>query len=227
MKCPAFSRFAGIASQTLTHLAAKSGKTPFIVNAWSDAQGIVLGEVKVDDNSNEITAMPLLEKVLEANKGPFRKSKTVVEKHHGRIEKRTCYQTDYIGWFQDKDGWVGLRSVIMVVSERTARASPFPSVCKFAHLHICTLGEEAFRPLNIRQPKTVLRGKIASPTFKEEKTPGLPEFSLFSVSFASAFPLHQSWASSIVLPSIFGGGCGGRRRPSCERTSATSFLGSP
>ena len=152
----------------------RDGKTPFIVNAWSDAQGIVLGEVKVDDKSNEITAMPkllelldlegcivtidamgcqkkivrkifverkaqyvvalkdnqktfheemrlLFEKELEANKGLFRKSKTVVEKHHGRIEKRTCYQTDYIGWFQDKDEWVGLRSVIMVVSERTAR----------------------------------------------------------------------------------------------------------
>ena len=56
---------------------------------------------------------------------------------------------------------------------------------------------------------------------KREKTPALPEFSLFSVSFASVFPLHQSSPSSIVLPSIFGRGCGGRRRPSCERTSAT------
>lgn len=152
----------------------RGGKTPFIVNAWSDSQGIVLGEVKVDDKSNEITAMPkllelldlegcivtvdamgcqkkivrkifverkaqyvvalkdnqktfheemrmLFEKELETSGGLFKKSKTVVEKHHGRIEKRTCYQTDYIGWFQDRDEWVGLRSVIMIVSERTAR----------------------------------------------------------------------------------------------------------
>ena len=152
----------------------RGGKTPFIVNAWSDAQGIVLGEVKVDDKSNEITAMPkllglldlegcvvtidamgcqkkivrnifvekkghyvvalkdnqktfheemrmLFEKELAANGGLFKKSKTVVEKHHGRIEKRTCYQTDCIGWFQDKDEWVGLRSAVMIVSERTAR----------------------------------------------------------------------------------------------------------
>ena len=151
----------------------RGGRTPFIVNAWSDAQGIVLGEVKVDDKSNEITAMPkllelldlegcivtidamgcqkkivrkvfaerkahyvvalkdnqktfhdemllLFEKELETGRGPFRRSETVVEKHHGRIEKRTCYQTDYIGWFQDRDEWVGLRSVIMIVSERTA-----------------------------------------------------------------------------------------------------------
>lgn len=151
----------------------RGGRTPFIVNAWSDAQGIVLGEVKVDDKSNEITAMPkllelldlegcivtidamgcqkkivrkvfaerkahyvvalkdnqktfhdemllLFEKELETGRGLFRRSETVVEKHHGRIEKRTCYQTDYIGWFQDRDEWVGLRSVIMIVSERTA-----------------------------------------------------------------------------------------------------------
>lgn len=150
------------------------GKTPFIVNAWADAGGIVLGETQVDEKSNEITAVPkllelldlegcivtidamgcqkkivrktfiekkahyvialkdnqrtfheemllLFEKELSAGKDLFKTSKTVVEKHHGRIEKRTCYQTDYIGWFQDKNDWVGLKSVIMIVSERTVR----------------------------------------------------------------------------------------------------------
>ena len=33
---------------------------PFIVNAWSSANGLVLGQVKVDDKSNEITAVPEL-----------------------------------------------------------------------------------------------------------------------------------------------------------------------
>ena len=33
-------------------------KTPFIVNAWSDVNGLVLGCVKVDEKSNEITAIP-------------------------------------------------------------------------------------------------------------------------------------------------------------------------
>lgn len=69
---------------------------------------------------HEEMRMPF-EKELAANSGLFKKSKTVVGKHHGRIEKRTYCQTDYIGWFQDKDEWVGLRSVIMIVSERTTR----------------------------------------------------------------------------------------------------------
>jgi len=33
---------------------------PFIVNAWSSANGLVLGQVKVDEKSNEITAVPEL-----------------------------------------------------------------------------------------------------------------------------------------------------------------------
>jgi len=151
---------------------SRGGKTPFIVNAWADAGGIVLGEMRVDEKSNEITAMPkllklldlrgcivtidamgcqkrivaqifvekkahyvialkdnqktfhqemllLFEKELKAGSRLFGKSATVTEKSHGRIERRTCYQTNYIGWFQDKDEWVGLQSVIMVVSERT------------------------------------------------------------------------------------------------------------
>ena len=153
----------------------RGGKTPFIVNAWADAHGIVLGEVKVEDKSNEITAVPKLLDLLDLegcivtidamgcqkkiaakifvekkahyilalkdnqktfheemrllfenemdgiNKHLFKKSRTVIEKHHGRIEKRTCYQTDYIGWFQDAKEWIGLKSVIMIVAERTVR----------------------------------------------------------------------------------------------------------
>ena len=53
-------------------------------------------------------------------------------------------------------------------------------------------------------------GPLTRLSKKREKTPAMPEFSLFSVGYDSGFPLHQSCASSIVLPSIFGGGCGGR-----------------
>ena len=45
----------------------------------------------------------------------FKKAKTV-DKGHGRVETRTCWQTDDIGWFEDKDKWAGLRSVCMVES---------------------------------------------------------------------------------------------------------------
>lgn len=152
----------------------RGGKTPYIVNAWADADGIVLGEVKVDEKSNEITAIPeilrllglegcivtidaagcqknimrqvvrdcradavlalkdnqktfheemllLFEKELVASPHLFAKYDAPAEKNSGRIEKRTCWQTDYIGWFEDIDEWYGLRSVIMVEAERRAR----------------------------------------------------------------------------------------------------------
>lgn len=148
------------------------GKTPFIVNAWADAHGLVLGEVKTDEKSNEITAIPQLLRLLDLEgcivtidaagcqkkivrhvyeksradyitslkgnqKGMhdemlalfegcltshpewFRKSETHVEKNSGRIEKRICWQTDYIDWFEDGAKWAGLRSVAMVVATRT------------------------------------------------------------------------------------------------------------
>lgn len=36
---------------------------------------------------------------------------TNVDKQSGRVEERTFYQTDDIGWFADKADWAGLRSV--------------------------------------------------------------------------------------------------------------------
>lgn len=152
----------------------RGGKTPYIVNAWADADGIVLGEVKVDEKSNEITAIPeilrlldlegcivtidaagcqkkimrqvvrdckadavlalkdnqktfheemllLFEKELESSPRLFAKFEAPAEKNSGRVERRTCWQTDYIGWFEDMGKWDGLRSVIMVEAERSAR----------------------------------------------------------------------------------------------------------
>ena len=40
-----------------------------------------------------------------------------MDKGHGRIETRTCWQTDDIDWFADKAKWAGLKSVCMVTSE--------------------------------------------------------------------------------------------------------------
>ena len=38
---------------------------PYIVNAWASENGLVLGQVKVKDKSNKITAIPELLRVLE------------------------------------------------------------------------------------------------------------------------------------------------------------------
>ena len=163
-----------IDGKALRRCMNRGGKTPYIVNAWADADGIVLGEVKVDEKSNEITAIPeilrllglegcivtidaagcpknimrqvvrdcradavlalkdnqktfheemllLFEKELVASPHLFAKYEAPAEKNSGRIEKRTCWQTDYIGWFENIDEWYGLRSVIMVEAERGAR----------------------------------------------------------------------------------------------------------
>jgi predicted transposase YbfD/YdcC len=160
----------------------KTESPRYVVSAWAESNNLVLGQLKVDEKSNEITAVPELLRVLElagcivtvdamgcqkkiakeiieadadyvlALKGNQEKvheevksfldgsleeqkkqrpkgalvpkevlalkSFETVEKDHGRIEKRTYYQSDYLDWFADKDKWEGLRSVGMVQSTR-------------------------------------------------------------------------------------------------------------
>jgi predicted transposase YbfD/YdcC len=46
--------------------ACNKGKTiPYVVSAWASTSGLTLGQVKVDEKSNEITAIPKLLRVLE------------------------------------------------------------------------------------------------------------------------------------------------------------------
>ena len=47
----------------------------------------------------------LFEKALVASPHLFAKYEAPAEKNSGRIEKRTCWQTDYIGWFENIDEW--------------------------------------------------------------------------------------------------------------------------
>lgn len=47
------------------HTTGKEGFKLWMVSAWSAANGISLGQVKVDDKSNEITAVPLLIHALD------------------------------------------------------------------------------------------------------------------------------------------------------------------
>lgn len=163
-----------IDGKALRRCRKRGGRTPYIVNAWADADGIVLGEVKTDEKSNEITAIPellklldldgcivtidaagcqktimrqivrdckadavlalkdnqktlhdemllLFEKELTASPHHFVKYEAPAEKNSGRIEKRTCWQTDCVRWFENIDEWYGLKSVIMVEAERTVR----------------------------------------------------------------------------------------------------------
>lgn len=62
--------------------------------------------------------LELFDTCREAFPGRFGEA-TKVEKNGGRVERRHCVQTDYVEWFADLSKWRGLRSVIMVESERT------------------------------------------------------------------------------------------------------------
>ena len=149
----------------LRRALTKDGKMPCIVSAYSKRSKLVMGQVKADEKSNEITAIPglldllylkgaivtidaagcqkkIVKKIVKRGAGyvislkgnqstmhdeirafmqdpafrkKFRKA-TTVDKGHGRVETRTCWQTDDIGWFEDRDKWAGLRSVCMVES---------------------------------------------------------------------------------------------------------------
>jgi len=152
----------------------QGGSVPQLVSAWARENGLVLGQIKVDDKSNEITAVPELLRTLElkgcivtldamgcqkkiaqqiveaqadyllalkgnqetvheevrafiddllcrAQNGHPPKGlqcSQTVEKDHGRLETRCYYQTDGIGWFEDRDKWAQLRSFGMVESTR-------------------------------------------------------------------------------------------------------------
>ncbi len=146
----------------------------YMVSAWATANELVLGQRKVDEKSNEITAIPKLLKLLDIagcivtidaigtqtkiaktiieqgadyllavkeNQGnlyediqdlfeedarynfegaPYDYAKTV-NKGHGRIEIRQCWaisDPEYLAQIRDRERWSGLKSVVMLVSER-------------------------------------------------------------------------------------------------------------
>lgn len=45
--------------------AIREGEIPFVVSAWAVKNGLVLGQLRVDDKSNEITAVPKLLRALD------------------------------------------------------------------------------------------------------------------------------------------------------------------
>jgi len=140
-----------------------------VVSAWAADNGLVLGQLKVSDKSNEITAVPRLLRALElagcivtldamgcqkqiareireadadyvlalkGNQGqayaevksylddalvrnaPELDFVEAVDKGHGRLEVRRCWQSGELGWFADRADWEGLQSVGVVEAVR-------------------------------------------------------------------------------------------------------------
>lgn len=64
--CPALGvEVVAIDGKALRRALDDGNSIPYIVSAWASQTGLVLGQVKVDDKSNEITAIPELLRVLE------------------------------------------------------------------------------------------------------------------------------------------------------------------
>jgi predicted transposase YbfD/YdcC len=162
-----------------SHDKTAGKKAIYMVSAWASANHMVLGQKKVDEKSNEITAIPKLLEVLEiagcivtidamgcqkevaknivenknadyvlalkGNQGNlhedvaaiFDYAKKVdyknvahdfhktVNKGHGRIEIRQCWTVDVSEWkehIRNCDAWVGIKSLVKIVSERRVGA---------------------------------------------------------------------------------------------------------
>lgn len=146
-----------------------------MVHAWAAQNGVLLGQIKTKEKSNEITAIPELLKILEikgciitidamgcqreiaeeiiekkadyilAVKGNQEKLEEAIkntfndaikkdfegikysthksnDKNHGRTEVRTCYVLPILyllGASEFKKKWKNLKSIILVISERT------------------------------------------------------------------------------------------------------------
>ena len=64
--CPAMqNEVVAIDGKALRHALNEGETIPYIVSAWATNNGLALGQVKVDNKSNEITAIPELLQILE------------------------------------------------------------------------------------------------------------------------------------------------------------------
>lgn len=64
--CPALAGdVVAIDGKALRRALNQGTPIPYVVSAWASENGLVLGQVKVDDKSNEITAIPELLRALE------------------------------------------------------------------------------------------------------------------------------------------------------------------
>jgi predicted transposase YbfD/YdcC len=150
---------------------AKGKSALHMVHAWATANHLLLGQVAVDEKSNEITAIPKLLKMLEISgaivtidamgcqkeiartirgrkadyvlalkanhenlfeqvvgfwdgacgrgmRGPGIAYHREWTEGHGRTEARRCWATSDLDWLVGREEWDGLRSVVLVESER-------------------------------------------------------------------------------------------------------------
>lgn len=162
-----------IDGKTLRRSFQEAGSSAFVhmVSAWASGNGIVLGQVKTEEKSNEITAIPRLLELLDLkgclvtidamgcqkqivdgiqsadadyllavkdNQPTLNAEVSTILEHcrrtptafsvdyhetretgHGRTEVRRCWTTDMVESLSQLEEWHGLRSLVMIESERT------------------------------------------------------------------------------------------------------------
>jgi predicted transposase YbfD/YdcC len=88
-----------------------------VVSAWANENRLMLGQVKVKDKSNEISAIPSLLKLSKTKFEYSCQSKT--EAGHHRLEKRICFclPTTQIELYKQEQ-WNGLQTIVMVNRKR-------------------------------------------------------------------------------------------------------------
>ena len=135
-----------------------------IVSAWESSNRLVLGQIKTNDKSNEITAIPellnildiegciitidamgtqkkiaerIIEKqanyilALKSNQSYLKENvdhtffrqqpdsiNETVEKGHGRIETRKCEVINKLDFLDEKEHWVGIKSLLRITAQR-------------------------------------------------------------------------------------------------------------
>jgi len=184
----------------------------YMVSAWAVENQLVLGQHKVDEKSNEITAIPKLLKLLEItgcivtidaigtqtkiakaildrdgdyllavkeNQGhlyedihdlfeedqkydfeeaPYSYAKTI-NKDHGRIEIRQCWSISdpaYLTTIRGLGRWRGLKSVVMVISERRIGEKTEQQTCYF----ITSLESNAEKILKAKRSHWSIENKL-------------------------------------------------------------------
>jgi len=109
----------------------------YMVSAWANSNNLVLGQIKVEEKSNEITAIPKLLKLLgnlkeevEEAFDKFDAKQKAIEKgtfdqqiqvDHGRIEERKCYVIPAKEFLSPLilNAWAGILSIVMIEAYTT------------------------------------------------------------------------------------------------------------
>jgi predicted transposase YbfD/YdcC len=161
-----------------------------LVSAWACRNGLVLGQQKVDNKSNEITAIPavlellalkgnqatLNQEVRRLFEGPLPKgyseqrSDEQVEGGHGRIESRQ-YRHSLLGKhvLPAAQGWPGLKSVLEV----TATRDDGQKMSTQKRYFICSLGLDVERAAQAVRQHWGIENKlhwVLDVTFREDES---------------------------------------------------------